>query len=86
MTGIATQDREHEARYKPQVEAQNIHRFLETVRWQMAALTHAMGYDDMKQLGREDLVALTPEAAEITGLLYVPEYRTHEAEMLGKVG
>jgi len=86
VTGIATQDPEHEARYKPKVEAQNIHRFLETVRWQMAALTHAMGYDDMKQLSREDLVALTPEAAEITGLPYAPEYRAREAEMLGKVG
>ncbi len=86
VTGIATQDREHEARYKPKVEAQNIHRFLETVRWQMAALTHAMGYDDMKQLGREDLVALTPEAAEITGLPYAPEYRVREAELLGQVG
>ena len=73
VTGIATQDRDHEARYKPQVEAQNIHRFLETVRWQMAALTHAMGYDDMKLLNREDLVALTPEAAEITGVPYAPE-------------
>jgi glutamate synthase domain-containing protein 2 len=81
-----TQDRDHEARYKPQIEAQNIHRFLETVRWQMAALTHAMGYDDMAQLNREDLVALTPEAAEITGLRYAPEYRDREAELLGKVG
>jgi hypothetical protein len=45
-----------------------------------------MGYDDMKQLSREDLVALTPEAAEITGLPYAPEYRAREAEMLGKVG
>jgi glutamate synthase domain-containing protein 2 len=86
VTGIATQDRDHEARYKPQVEARNIHRFLETVRWQMAALTHAMGYDDMTRLSREDLVALTPEAAEITGLLYAPEYRVREAELLGKVG
>jgi len=86
VTGIATQDREHEARYKPQVEAQNIHRFLETVRWQMAALTHAMGYDDMRLLNREDLVALTPEAAEITGVPYAPEYRVRDAELLGKVG
>ncbi len=86
VTGIATQDPDHEARYKPQVEAQNIHRFLETVRWQMAALTQAMGYDDMTQLNREDLVALTPEAAEITGLPYAPEYREREAELLGKVG
>jgi glutamate synthase domain-containing protein 2 len=86
VTGIATQDRDHEARYKPQVEAQNIHRFLETVRWQMAALTHAMGYDATTQLNREDLVALTREAAEITGLPYAPEYRAREAELLGKVG
>ncbi len=86
VTGIATQDPEHEARYKPQVEARNIHRFLETVRWQMAALTHAMGYHDMTQLNREDLVALTPEAAEITGLAYEPGTREREAELLGKVG
>ena len=86
VTGIATQDPEHEARYKPQIEAQNIHRFLETVRWQMAALTLAMGYDDVTQLNREDLVALTPDAAEITGLPYAPETRAREAELLGKVG
>ncbi|MCH8035778.1 MAG: alpha-hydroxy-acid oxidizing protein [Proteobacteria bacterium] len=66
VTGIATQDPEHEARYKPQVEAQHIHRFLETVRWQIAALTHALGYDHVPRLNRDDLVALTPEAAEIT--------------------
>ena len=75
VTGIATQDPEHEARYKPQVEAHNIHRFLEGVRWQIAALTQALGHDDVKQLNRDDLVALTPEAAAITRLPYAPEYR-----------
>ena len=75
VTGIATQDPEHEKRYNPPVEAQNIHRFLETVRWQIAAITHALGYSDTHQLRREDLVALTPEAATITGLPYEPHHQ-----------
>ncbi|MCH8154599.1 MAG: alpha-hydroxy-acid oxidizing protein [Proteobacteria bacterium] len=82
VTGIATQDPEHEARYKPKVEAQNIHRFLETVRWQIAALTHALGYDHVRRLNRDDLVALTPEAAEITRLPYEPGYREREAALM----
>ncbi|MDB4825732.1 glutamate synthase-related protein [Gammaproteobacteria bacterium] len=72
VTGIATQDPEHEKRYKPEIEASNIHRFLESVRWQIAALTDALGYNDVKNLSRDDLVALTPEAADITGLPYEP--------------
>jgi len=72
VTGIATQDPEHEKRYKPENESQNIHRFLESVRWQIAAITDTLGYDDVRQLGRDDLVALTPEAAYITGLPYEP--------------
>ena len=75
VTGIATQDPEHEKRYKPEVESKNIHRFLESVRWQIAAVTHALGYSDVKQLCRDDLVALTKEAAAITGLPYEPEHR-----------
>jgi glutamate synthase domain-containing protein 2 len=73
VTGIATQDPEHESRYKPSLEAQNIYRFLESVRWQIAAVAHALGHDDVTQFGRDDLVALTPEAAAITGLPYEPE-------------
>ena len=75
VTGIATQDPEHEKRYEPEVEAKNIHRFLEGVRWQMAAITHALGYTDVRELCRDDLVALTPDAAAITGLSYEPEQR-----------
>ena len=59
VTGIATQDPDHEKRYKPEVEAENIHRFFESVRWQIAAVTKALGHDDVTQLGRDDLVALT---------------------------
>ena len=72
VTGIATQDPEHEQRYKPATEASNIHRFLESVRWQIAAITHGLGYSDVRDLSRDDLVALTPEAAAITGLPYEP--------------
>ena len=75
VTGIATQDPAHESRYKPTVEAQNIHRFLESARFQIAAITAALGYDDYRGLNRDDLVALTPDAAAITGLEYAPEYR-----------
>ncbi len=75
VTGIATQDPKHESRYHPDTEAQNIHRFLESVRWQIAAITHALGHADTRALSRDDLVALTPEAAAITRLPYAPEYR-----------
>jgi glutamate synthase domain-containing protein 2 len=78
VTGIATQDPKHESRYNPVVEARNIHRYLEGVRWQIAALTQAMGYDNVQALAREELVALTPEAAAITGLDYMPERREAE--------
>ncbi|MCH7931159.1 MAG: alpha-hydroxy-acid oxidizing protein [Proteobacteria bacterium] len=86
VTGIATQDPEHEKRYKPEIEAHNIHRFLEGVRWQIAALTHALGYDDVRQLKRDDLVALTPEAAAITRLPYEPGYRERETALMSAAG
>jgi methylamine---glutamate N-methyltransferase subunit C len=75
VVGIATQDPEHEKRYNVPVEAQNIHRYLEAVRWQLAAVTHALGHADVHQLSRDDLVALTPEAAAITRLPYAPDLR-----------
>ena len=81
VTGIATQDPEHEKRYDPEAESHNIHRFLEGVRWQIAALTHALGYSDFRALNRDDLVALTPEAAEITGLPYEPGARAKVPEL-----
>ena len=34
-----------------------------------------LGYDDVRSLGRGDLVAVTTEAAAITGLPYEPEHR-----------
>jgi len=86
VTGIATQDPEHEKRYKPNVEAENIHRFLESVRWQIAAITEGLGYDDVRSLCRDDLVAVTPEAAAITRLPYAPEYRSRNPELSVQAG
>ena len=83
VTGIATQDPEHEKRYQPEVEASNIHRFLESVRWQIAAITQALGYDNVTGLNRDDLVALTPEAADITGLPYEPSMAAASREPMG---
>ena len=75
VVGIATQDPEHEKRYDIPVEARNIHHFLENIRWQLASVVDGLGYVDFRQLSRDDLVALTPEAAAITRLPYAPEYR-----------
>jgi len=85
VVGIATQDPEHEARYKIDLQAKAIARFLEAVRWQIATITQALGYSDFRQLSRADLVALTPEAAAITGLPYDPSYRAVADELLTEV-
>jgi methylamine---glutamate N-methyltransferase subunit C len=85
VVGIATQDPEHERRYNISTEARNIHHFLESFRWQLAAITEGLGYDDVHKISRDDLVALTPEAADITGLEYVPGHRAEDTALLSKV-
>ncbi len=86
VTGIATQDPAHEKRYNPVAEARNIHRYLEGVRWQIAALTRALGYASTRDLNRGDLVALTRDAAAMTGLPYEPERRANERTLREKAG
>lgn len=82
--GIATQDPSHIGRYDIDQETLNIHRFLEGMRWQLAAIVDAHGYSQAKQLCRDDLVALTPEAAAITGLEYVPGHKDLQDSALRK--
>ena len=81
VVGIATQDPVHEKRYVIDDEALNIHRFFESVRWQLASVIKAHGYASASDLSREDLVALTPEAAEITRLPFAPEYRVQDQSL-----
>jgi len=85
VVGIATQDPEHEARYQIDVQSKAIARFFEVVRWQIATLVAALGHDDFRQLSREDLVALTPEAAAITGLPYDPTWADKAEALIREV-
>ncbi len=73
--GMATQNKELTARCDVEKVALRMHTYLESVRWQMAAVANAFGYTDIRQISRNDLVALTPEAAALTRLPYCPEYR-----------
>ena len=82
VVGIATQDPEYEKRYDIEAESWHIHRFLEAVRWQLATVVRAHGYGSVYELSRDDLVALTPEAAAITRLEYAPEYREQARRLL----
>ena len=74
VVGIATQDPVFEARYDVDAESWHIHHYLEALRWQLASVCAAHGYSSVYQLSRDDLVALTPEAAAITRLPYAPEH------------
>jgi glutamate synthase domain-containing protein 2 len=82
VVGIATQDPVFEARYDIDAEAVHIHRYLEALRWQLASVVHAHGHRSVYDLSRDDLVALTPEAAAITRLPYEPDYREQQLEAL----
>ena len=76
--GIATQDPRLIKKFDVEAKALRMHRYLESIRWQLAAVVHGLGYSDVAQLGRGDLVALTPEAAAMTRLPYSPEYRNRD--------
>lgn len=73
--GIATQDPKLVGRFDTPERALMMHRYLESIRWQLSVLIGGLGYGDIRDLSRDDLVALTPEAAEMTRLPYEPEYR-----------
>lgn len=73
--GITTQNPKLVERFDVAENALRMHRYLESFRWQMAAITQALGHADVHGLSRDDLVALTPEAAELTRLPYRPDLR-----------
>ena len=81
VIGLATQDPEHIKRFKTEKRALMIHRYLESIRWQLASIVNEHHYNDIRQLSRDDLVALTPEAAEMTRLPYDPSYRERYRKM-----
>lgn len=72
--GIATQDEKLTEKFDIPAKAHLMHRYLESIRDQLAALVLGLGHGDVNQLCRDDLVALTPEAAEMTRLPYQPDH------------
>lgn len=75
VIGAATQDPEHTKRFDVEKRALRVHHYLEGIRWQLASIVRAHGYSDVRRLSRNDLVALTPEAAAFTRLPYDPDHR-----------
>lgn len=73
--GLATQDPDHVNRYETEHRGSQMHRYLESIRWQIASIVHTLGYNDIRQVSSKDLVALTPGASALTRLPYEPGYR-----------
>jgi AraC-like DNA-binding protein len=73
-------------RFEAEHRALQMHRYLESIRWQIASIIHSLGYSDVRQLSRRDLVALTPEAAAITRLPYEPGYRDQIRKQIEQEG
>ena len=57
VIGAATQDPERTKHFDIEKRALQIHRYLESIRWQLASIVHGHGYSDIRQLSRNDLVA-----------------------------
>ncbi|MBF0209405.1 MAG: alpha-hydroxy-acid oxidizing protein [Desulfamplus sp.] len=82
--GLTTQTPELVDRFDIDREAINMHLYLESFRWQLAAITSALGHSKVHELSKDDLVALTPEAAALTRLPYKPEYKEFSNKNRGK--
>ncbi len=66
--GIATQTPELVAKLEIDAAADRVASFLKSMGTEMAAIALACGVSDIHGLNREHLVALSPQAAEVTGL------------------
>jgi glutamate synthase domain-containing protein 2 len=66
--GITTQDPELETRLDPDVGARWVTNYLRAMTMELTTLARACGKSDVHNLEREDLVALTIEAAAMAGV------------------
>ncbi len=57
-----------EQRLEPRVGAKRLHNYLKTLNMELTTLARACGKQDVHHLEREDLVALTVEAAAMANL------------------
>lgn len=66
--GVATQTPELEARLDPEWGARRVKNYLQTLTMELTTLARACGKSNVHNLEREDLVALTVEAAAMAGV------------------
>jgi glutamate synthase domain-containing protein 2 len=66
--GVTTQDAELELRLEPEVGAKRLKNYLRTLNMELTTIARACGKQDVHHLEREDLVALTVEAAAMAGV------------------
>ncbi len=66
--GVTTQDAILEQRLTPEVGATHVKNYLQTINMELTTIARACGKSDVHHLEREDLVALTVEAAAMAGI------------------
>ena len=66
--GVTTQDPVLEQRLDPAVGAQRVRNYLKTLNMELTMIARACGKQDVHHLEREDLMALTIEAAAMAGI------------------
>jgi methylamine---glutamate N-methyltransferase subunit C len=66
--GVTTQDPQLELRLDPSVGAKRLKNYLKTVNMELTTIARACGKQDVHHLEKEDLVALTVEAAAMAGI------------------
>ena len=66
--GVTTQDEILEQRLKPEFGARHVKNYLKTLNMELTTLARACGKQNVHHLEREDLVALTVEAAAMAGV------------------
>ena len=66
--GVTTQDAVLEQRLQPPVGARRVRNYLKTMAMEVSTIARACGKQDVHHLEREDLVALTVEAAAMAGV------------------
>jgi methylamine---glutamate N-methyltransferase subunit C len=66
--GVTTQDADLELRLEPNVGAQRLKNYFRTLTMELTTIARACGKQDVHHLEKEDLVALTVEAAAMAGV------------------
>jgi glutamate synthase domain-containing protein 2 len=66
--GVTTQDAVLEQRLEPDVGARRVRNYLKTMNMELTTIARACGKQNVHHLEREDLVALTVEAAAMAGV------------------